>query len=185
MTGRAPDQENSELAAARARIAALEAEVARLRARVADEQVVDDLRARLAGVGAVGILRAPSERDDLLEQLVRTAMHVLHARAGSLYLVDEEADELIFEVALGEQAAPLRGQRFPVGQGVAGWVAATGQAIGIGDVQQDQRWSQEIARTVGYAPKTMLAMPLTLRDDVIGVLQLLDKEGAAPSVRAT
>ena len=166
--------------ALRQRISDLEGEVARLRAATADTALVEELRARLAQVGAAGQLTAPTEHSDLLEQIVQTAMHVLGARAGSLYLVDEEGDELIFEVALGERAAPLRGQRLPLGQGVAGWVAATGQALAVADVQQDPRWAQDVGRAVGYAPKTMLAMPLIVHDRVTGVLQLLDKDGGEP-----
>ena len=174
-----------ELDAARRRIAALESELAALRSATPDaDGVAAELRARLGEVGAASVLAAPPEHTALLEQIVRTAMHVLNARAGSLYLLDEERDELIFEVALGERAAPLRGQRVPLGQGVAGWVAATGQALAVADVQRDPRWSQEIGRTVGYLPRTMLAIPLLLRDDVLGVLQLLDKGGGEPFAAA-
>jgi GAF domain-containing protein len=167
-------------AQAAGRIAELEQEVARLRAQAEDASFVAELRARLAQVGAAGTLSAPTEHSELLEQIVQTAMHVLGARAGSLYLIDEGSEELIFEVALGERAEPLRGRRIPLGQGVAGWVAATGQAIAVADVQHDPRWAQEVGRAVGYAPKTMLAMPLLLRDRVTGVLQLLDKDGGQP-----
>lgn len=145
-----------------------------------DITLVEELRARLAQVSATGVLSAPSEHSALLDQIVQTAMHVLGARAGSLYLIDEGAEQLEFVVALGERAAPLVGQRLPLGQGVAGWVAATGQAIAVSDVQQDPRWAQSVGQAVGYMPKTMLAMPLLLRDRVTGVLQLLDKEGGAP-----
>ncbi len=162
------------------RIAELEAEVARLRQLPDDARMVAELRARLAGVGAAGVLAAPSEHSELLEQLVQTAMHVLDARAGSLYLIDEGSEELVFEVALGERAAPLKGQRLPLGQGMAGWVASTGQAIAVSDVQQDPRWAQQVGQAVGYAPKTMLVVPLLLRDRVTGVLQLLDKHGGQP-----
>jgi GAF domain-containing protein len=169
-----------ELEAARQRIAALENEVAQLHARIEKDSAAAELRARLAQLGAASVLGAPAEHAQLLEQIVQTAMHVLRARAGSLYLVDESSGELVFEVALGERAAPLRGQRFPLGQGVAGWVAASGQALAVADVQQDPQWAKEIGRTVGYAPRTMLAIPLLLRDSVIGVLQLLDKDGGDP-----
>lgn len=162
------------------RIAELEAEVARLRAQAEGAQVAAELRARLAVVGAAGRLAPPSGHAELLEQLVQTAVHVLRARAGSLYLVDEAGEELVFAVALGERAAPLRGRRLPLGQGIAGWVAASGQAIALADVQQDPRWAQDIGRAVGYAPKTMLVVPLLLRDRVTGVLQLLDKEDGQP-----
>lgn len=173
-----PDENAPPVAAAR--MAELEAEVARLRAQAEDARFVSELRARLAQVGAAGQLAAPSEHSELLEQLVQTAMHVLGARAGTLYLVDESAEELIFEVALGERGEMLRGQRLPLGQGMAGWVAATGQAIAVADVQHDPRWAQSIGRAVGYAPKTMLVAPLLLRDRVTGVLQLLDKDGGQP-----
>jgi GAF domain-containing protein len=170
----------SELEAARRRIAELEAEVARARALPEDAALVQELRVRLAQVGATAALSAPVEYSALLQQIVQAAMYVLNARAGSLYLVEEESEQLVWEVALGERAAQLVGQRIPLGQGVAGWVAATGQAIAVADVQQDPRWAQDVGRAVGYAPKTMLAMPLLLRDRVTGVLQLLDKDGGRP-----
>jgi GAF domain-containing protein len=169
-----------ELEDARRRIAELEAAVAVLRAQVEGDRVATELRARLAEVGAVRTLAAPPEHAELLEQIVRTAMHVLNASAGSLYLLDEERDELVFEVALGERAATLRGRRVPVGRGVAGWVAATGQALAIADVASDARWAEEIGRAVDYLPRTMLAVPLLLHDEVLGILQLLDKDGGQP-----
>ncbi len=170
----------SDAAELQQRVADLEAEVARLRADAADADLVAALRTRLAEAGAAATLSAPTEHSTLLEQIVQAAMHVLGARAGSLYLVDETEEALVWEVALGERAAALVGQRIPLGQGVAGWVAATGQAIAVSDVQQDPRWAQDIGRAVGYTPKTMLAMPLLLGDRVIGVLQLLDKDGGRP-----
>jgi GAF domain-containing protein len=172
--------EADDLQGAQARIAELEAEVNRLRRRVDDERTLEDLRARLAQVSAAGTLSAPTEHRELLEQIVQTAMHVLDARAGSLYLVDEERNELIFEVAQGERATSLVGQRLPLGQGLAGFVAATGQSIAVADVQKDPRWAGHVAQAVGYSPKSMLAMPLILRDRVTGVLQLLDKSGGQP-----
>jgi GAF domain-containing protein len=169
--------EADDLQGARQRIADLEAEVQRLQRRVDDERTLDDLRARLAQVGAAGALSAPTEHRELLEQLVQTAMHVLDARAGSLYLIDEARNELIFEVAQGERATSLVGQRLPLGQGLAGFVAATGQSIAVADVQKDPRWGRHVAEAVGYQPRSMLAMPLMLRDRVTGVLQLLDRSG--------
>ncbi len=169
-----------ELELALQHIATLEGEVAQLRSEVEENTAAAELRTLLAQLGAVGILGAPDEHDEILEHIVQTAMHVLGAQAGSLFLADESSGELVFEVAMGEHAAPLRGQHIPLGQGIAGWVAVSGQAISVADVQQDPLWADEIARTLGYAPRSMLAMPLYLRDHVIGVLQLLDKNGGQP-----
>jgi GAF domain-containing protein len=169
-----------ELEAARRQITMLEHEVKQLRARNENDGAAAELRARLSQLGAAGILGAPTEHLELLEQIVQAAKHVLRAHAGSLYLVDENAEELVFEVALGERGDMLRGTRFPIGQGIAGWVAASGQALAIADVQQDPQWAQGIGQRLGYAPKTMLAMPLLLHDNVIGVLQIMDKDDGTP-----
>ncbi|HLX58323.1 MAG TPA: GAF domain-containing protein [Ktedonobacteraceae bacterium] len=169
-----------ELEAARRRIIVLEHEVEQLRARNENDGAAAQLRAQLAQLGAASVLGAPTEHTQLLEQIVRTANHVLRAHAGTLYLVNENTEELVFEVALGERGDMLRGTRFPIGQGIAGWVAASGEAIAIADVQQDPQWATGIGQRLGYAPKTMLAMPLLLRDNVIGVLQLMDKDDGSP-----
>ena len=116
-----------ELEVARQQIAALQEEVARLRTQTEAERATNELRSELVTVGAAAALSAPDQHSSLLEQIVQTAMHVLRARAGSLYLLDEDSEELIFEVALGDRAASLRGRRLPLGQGVANWVAATGR----------------------------------------------------------
>ena len=172
--------ETDDLQSARQRVVELESELQRLQRRLDDERTLEEVRARLAQVGAAGRLSAPTEHRELLEQIVQTAMHVLDARAGSLYLIDEERNELIFEVAQGERAAPLVNQRIPLGQGLAGFVAATGQSLAVADVQKDPRWAGHVAQAVGYSPKSMLAMPLILRERVTGVLQLLDKSGGQP-----
>ena len=170
----------NELELALQHITELEGQIAQLQAGIKDDGAAAELRTRLAQLGAASILGASDEHDDILEQIVRTAMHVLQAEAGALYTLDESRGELVFEVALGEHAAPLRGHRLPLGQGIAGWVAVSGQAFAVADVQQDPLWSEEIGRTIGYTPRTMLAMPLLLRDSVIGVLQLVDKDGGEP-----
>jgi Nif-specific regulatory protein len=169
-----------ELEAARRRIAVLEGELAQLRTRVQNNEAALELRSQLAQLGAASVLGAPTEHIQLLEQIVQTAKHVLRAYGGTLYLVDEHTEELVFVVALGERGSQLQGTRFPVGQGIAGWVAASGQAIAIADVQQDPQWTQGIGQSLGYAPKTMLAIPLLLRDNIIGVLQLMDKDDGSP-----
>ena len=162
------------------RIADLEAENDRLRAGQAEAGAGDDLRTVLTRLGAAGVLGAPSTHSELLDRLVQTAAHVLRANAASLYLVDEEAEELVFEVALGQKAAEVKKFRLPLGTGFAGFTAATGQALAVSDVQGDPRWAQGIGQAVQYIPKTMLSVPLLIEDRVIGVLQLLDKAGGQP-----
>ena len=162
------------------RIEQLEAEVARLRHRVADDRAGEDLRAVLTQAGAAGVLTAPTAHADLLDHIVATAAHVIGANAASLFLIDEATEELVFEVALGEKAAEVKKFRLPLGQGIAGFTAVTGQAIAVADVQRDPRWAHDIGQAIAYLPQTILSVPLSLGDRVIGVLELLDKQGGAP-----
>jgi GAF domain-containing protein len=113
----------------------------------------------------------------LLETIVATAARAVRTRYGSLFLVDEDTQELVFEVSLRERIEDLRTFRLPLGRGIAGMVAITGQAIAVSDVASDPRHAAEIAQQTGYTPRNMLCVPLQSGDRVLGVLQLLDKVG--------
>jgi GAF domain-containing protein len=117
----------------------------------------------------------------LLEAVVATAVRVIDATAGSLMLVDHAANELEFKVAVGPGSEEIKQFRVPMGQGIAGFTASTGQAIAIADTSQDTRFARQIAEGSGYVPKNLLSVPLTLGGQVIGVMQLLDKSGGRAS----
>ena len=158
--------------------------IERLEGRLADERFAEDLRGVMILIGAAGTIASPVSHSRLLEMIVETAAHVIFARAGALFLVDEEAQELIFEVALGSKAEEVKKFRVPLGHGIAGLVAASGQPMAVSDAASDPRQAADIARSVGYAPESILCVPLFYNEQVIGVLELLDKEGA-PSFSAT
>ena len=80
-------------------------------------------------------------------------------------------------MAIGSRAAEVKRFRVPLGHGIAGIVAASGQAMAIRDAAQDPRLASDIADSVGYVPETVLCVPLFYGDNVIGALELLDKEG--------
>jgi GAF domain-containing protein len=108
--------------------------------------------------------------------IVATAAQVLRARAGALLLVDDETEELVFEVAVGGQAETVKTIRVPLGHGVAGLVAMTGQPMAVTDAQANPVAAQDIAEQVGYRPSSILCVPLFYGDRILGVIELLDKE---------
>jgi GAF domain-containing protein len=175
-----PTDLDAALREAEATIAAQAAEIAALRAQLADTTFVEQLRQALVRMGAAGQLTAPVAHNDLLDLLVATAAQVLSAQAASLYLIDYTTNELVFEVALGESAARARKFRVQLGQGIAGWVAATGQAVMIDDASEDPRFAVNIARSIGYIPKSVLCLPMRSGETVIGVVQLFDKGRGQP-----
>ena len=167
------------LAEAQATVARQAAEIESLRRRLADERFARDLRDALTLAATAGTVAAPVSHARLLEMIVATAADIIGANAASLFLIDQEQQDLIFEVALGDKAEEVKKFRVPLGKGIAGLVALSGQPMAISDTAEDDRDAADIAQAVGYAPKNILCVPLFYQDQVIGVLELLDKEGEA------
>ncbi|HMA36518.1 MAG TPA: GAF domain-containing protein [Chloroflexia bacterium] len=173
-----PDQGQGPDANPEETIARQAAEIAQLREQLADEQFAQELRAALALAATVSAIAAPISHGGLLDMIVATAAEIIAARAAALFLIDEESQELVFEVALGQKAEEVKKFRVPLGHGIAGLVAVTGQPMAISDAQSDARQAADIARGVGYVPHNILCVPLVHEDQIVGVLELLDKQGA-------
>jgi GAF domain-containing protein len=135
------------------------------------------LRSVLSLAATAGVIGAPVTHARLLEMIVETGAKVIGARAGALFLLDEEQSELTFEVAFGGKAEQAKRFRVPLGHGVAGIVAASGHPMAIAEAENDPRLAADIAQGVGYVPKTVLCVPLFYGSRVIGALELLDKTG--------
>jgi GAF domain-containing protein len=153
-------------------------EIERLQQQVSEEEFVVELREALIASAAAGVIAAPVTHSRLLELIVETAAQVIAANAASLFLIDEDTEELVFAVALGGKAEEVKNLRIPLGHGIAGLVAASGQPMAISDAQSDPRQASDIAESTGYRPESILCVPLLYDEQVIGVLELLDKQGA-------
>jgi GAF domain-containing protein len=153
-------------------------EISGLRRRLAEERFAEELKDALTLAASAGEISSPISHSRLLEMIVQTAASVIPSRAASLFLIDEEAEELVFEVALGSKAEEVRKFRIPLGHGIAGLVAVSGQPMAISDARSDPRQAADIAQSVGYEPESILGVPLFYEEEVVGVLELLDREGA-------
>ncbi len=174
----APTSLEAELAQARQTIEEQAQEIERLRGAHASNEFADRLREAVRLADAAGSIAAPVTHSRLLDLIVATAAHVIHARAASLFLMHPHERELTFEVALGQKAGEVMRFKVPLGSGIAGLVAATGQPMAVSDAQHDPRHAADIAHRVGYEPQSILCVPMIDNDVVVGVLELLDKEGA-------
>ncbi len=124
---------------------------------------------------AAGVLAGDELHRSLLASIVETARAIFAAKASSIFLLDEDAEELVFEAVAGEGSDDLVGKRFPADTGIAGWVLATRQPLVLEDVQGDPRFRREAAESTGYVPKAMMAVPLLHEDTALGVLSVLDR----------
>jgi len=124
---------------------------------------------------AAGVVGSQDTFRSLLESVVEVARAIFSAKASSIFILDEETDELVFEAIAGYGADTLLGQRFPSSTGIAGWVLVTRQPLVIEDVTEDPRFSKEVAESTGYVPKGLMAVPLLHDEQVLGVLEVLDR----------
>ncbi|MGB2875627.1 MAG: GAF domain-containing protein [Gaiellaceae bacterium] len=130
---------------------------------------------RLRAAVAAGALGAEESYRALLQSIVEVARAIFGARASSVFLHDEAADELVFEAVAGEGAGELVGRRFPSSTGVAGWVLVTRQPLVIEELADDPRFAREAAESTGFVPKGIMAVPLLHEDRALGVLEVLDR----------
>ena len=131
----------------------------------------DGLRAAVAA----GVIGADDAYGSLLRSIVEVARAIFSAQRSSIFLLDEEADELVFEAIAGDEDQGLIGTRIPSSTGIAGWTLVTRQPLVIEDLTQDPRHSREVAESTGYVPKGIMSVPLLVDERALGVLQVLDR----------
>ena len=136
----------------------------------------------LAGPVARGACARPGRRATRHGPAARRAdgdgPPVFGAQACSLALLSDDERELVYTTASG--AGDVTGLRLPSGQGVAGWVAQSGQPVAIDDVRGDPRFAGDVAEQTGYVPQALVAAPVTSARGLLGVLTLLDRDAERP-----
>jgi GAF domain-containing protein len=135
----------------------------------------------VGGAAAAGVLGGdePTFRA-LLQSIVDVARAIFGAQASSIFLYDEETDELVFEAVSGQGGDTLVGTRFPSSTGIAGFALVTRQPLVVDDLSSDPRFSRERAETTGYVPNGIVASPLLHDERALGVLSVLDRAPDRP-----
>lgn len=164
---------------ATATIARQQAEIERLERRIKEDRFAADLRAALTKASATGTIAAPVGYGRLVHMIVATAADIVDAEAAALFLFDVDHHHLALEATFGEKVNPAKHFRVLPGQGVVGLVAMTGQPMAISDADEEVREHAYVSEAVGYAPKSLLCVPLSFHDRVIGVLGVMDKKADA------
>ena len=115
---------------------------------------------------------------DLLAAMMERVRGALGADASSVMLVDEASQTLRWEVALGAGAGRLRSLSVPLGEGISGHVAATGEPVRIADAQTDPRWRAGVYdNATGVTTRSILCVPIVTRGRVLGVVEVLNRRG--------
>ncbi len=139
-------------------------------------------------------LRETSKRLEILTDIVKTANSILEPRrvielvmakiqklipseAWSMLMVDEERQELTFELALGEKGHDVSSFRVKIGEGIAGWVAQTGKPAIVNDTSRDPRFARRFDKQTQFHTRSILCAPLISRGRIIGVVQVINRQG--------
>lgn len=118
-------------------------------------------------------LTSELQLDRVLRIIMEKINELLHPDKWSLLLMDSEKQELYFQIATGKGAEALKNVRVKLGQGIAGWVAQTGEAVVVPDTSTDRRFSPEVD-SWEIETRSVVAMPVKFRDTVCGVIELIN-----------
>jgi diguanylate cyclase (GGDEF)-like protein len=119
-------------------------------------------------------LTSTLEVREVLELVMQKVSELLKPANWSLILQDPLTGELYFELVVGSGAEKLKQIRFPSGEGIAGHVFATGEALRVDDVSRDARFSRRFDQVSDFSTRSALAVPLRVRGKALGVIELVN-----------
>src|SRR5215212_4897791 len=125
------------------------------------------LRDAIRAVDVANLMTSPLKRS--IENLLHVAGDALGSDEASVLVRDGNRGGLKFLAAIGEVADKLLKVRIPPGKGIAGFVFASGQPVAVADVAREETFYAEVDRATGYSTQTILATPLRVGGETIGV----------------
>jgi PAS domain S-box-containing protein len=114
------------------------------------------------------------DTDQVIVAVLDEVRALLNVTACSVWLKDRASGELVCRQSVGPQSESVRGWRLPPGTGLVGSVAQSGDPLIVSDAKADGRHFADVDEQTGWAAHSILAVPLRVRDEVIGVLQAVD-----------
>ena len=120
--------------------------------------------------------------EDVLNSAMKWAEEFINAEASTIYELDEEANEIFIRFARGEKKDPVKRIRLKLGEGIAGSVVLNGEPIVVHDVCKDKRFSDKYDKLTGFKTRSLICIPLMLRDRSIGAIQVLNKKQQQPFI---
>ncbi len=125
-------------------------------------------------------LTSTLEFNKVLRVIMQRAQHLIKCAAWALLLLDEEEQWLRFVAVKGGRGRELRKFRLRVGQGIAGWVAKSGEPLIINKIQNDKRFRKAVDRLPRFKTRSILCVPIVNKKRTIGVLEMINKRNGEP-----
>ncbi len=128
-------------------------------------------------------LTSSLELSAILTKIMDKVKEMTKAEAWSVLLVDQETGELVFEKTNARKKKEIQKFRMKVGEGIAGWVASEGLPIVVPDVSKDERFLGKIDKAIHFKTKSLMCVPIKIKEQVLGVLELVNKKTREPFVK--
>ena len=116
----------------------------------------------------------------LLNQILVNAIEIIGCEAGTLFLIDADTDELIFEVVAGPVADELVGQRLAPGTGHVGRAVTSRQPAIVNEVHRTEEWASKPDEKTGFQTRNLLLVPMVVQDRVTGVIEVINRSDDTP-----
>jgi len=143
-------------------------------------ETTEDLRRRIRELTALTeasmAINSVMNTERLLEEILELSREVMTAEASSLLVL--ESGKLQFVVARGTAGPALKSTTVDLGQGIAGWVAQTGEPLLIADAYQDARFDPSYDQRTGFRTRSILTVPIVIKGEIAGVVQVINKVSA-------
>ncbi len=138
------------------------------------------LKRRIAEINALyragKSLSTTAELPELLSQIINLATTVIGARTGSIMLIEKDRNNLSIQAAVGVDQQVIKNTTLPLGSSIAGHVAQSGEPLIVKDIERDDRFKR--AAKAHYQSRSLLCVPLRVKNEILGVINLTDKAGA-------
>jgi len=125
------------------------------------------------------VLTSTLDIDKLLEVILEASAELTDTEAASIMLLDERSGDLIFAASTGSRREDLAGIRVPIDNSIAGTILKQRAPLVVGDVTKDPRHFGAAAQKSGFVTRSILGVPMTIKDKPVGVLEALNKKGDA------
>ncbi|MCB9858495.1 MAG: sigma 54-interacting transcriptional regulator [Phycisphaerales bacterium] len=126
-------------------------------------------------VEATSAINASLNLDDVLQAIARTSAAVLRSEASSVLMLDKRRNKLVFRAAVGDRGPALIGEEFDADLGIAGRVAKSGEPVIVEDVEDSNDFFRGIDAKSSFQTRGLVAAPLIWKNEVIGVVEVLNK----------
>ncbi len=112
--------------------------------------------------------------------LLKISANQMNSDEASVIIRDGEEGDMKFLAAIGKVADQVISLKIPSGKGIAGFVISSGQPMAVSEVSEENSFYAEVDKQTGYSTETILATPLRFNDEIIGVLEYVNRKGEPP-----